>query len=393
MQPLLRHQIWIAALAALVFFFNLGATGLWDEDEPWYATCAREMAERGDWVVPTFNGALFPEKPPLMFWLMIIGYKLFGMTEFAARFWSAVFGVGTALTTYHLGRRLFSAEVGFWAGLIMSSTVMFTVSARAATVDSALTFITTVALAVFATSGSYTASNSHTTRPPQQTFVPGPWLSFAAIYAAIGLAVLAKGPVGLLLPVATMGLFLMIMNRPGTASPAVAEKTPLPPSDGRQGAETNATSARFIAKLGAALRLFAPSNVFRAAWQLRPLTATALVAAVALPWYVLVEYRTNGQFLSQFLGEQNFQRVFRPMQSHRGPIVYYVPAILVGFFPWSVFLGPAWLISFGGCGRKGPGTRGWCFWPAGRAYGSPSSRLSPQNSPTTCFPPTPPWRS
>jgi len=78
--PALRQQLWIAVVAALVFFTNLGAAALWDEDEPLYATCAREMLQRGDWVVPTYNGEVFPEKPPLMFWLMILGFKMFGIT-------------------------------------------------------------------------------------------------------------------------------------------------------------------------------------------------------------------------------------------------------------------------------------------------------------------------
>ena len=142
MSQSVRYQLWIVAAAAVIFFTNLGATGLWDEDEPLFASCAREMMERGDWVVPMYNGNIFPDKPPLMFWLMMSGYAIFGMTEFAVRFWSAVLGIGTALISYHLGRLLFNARVGLWAGLITASSIIFTVSARAATVDTAMTFVT-----------------------------------------------------------------------------------------------------------------------------------------------------------------------------------------------------------------------------------------------------------
>ncbi|MDY0168622.1 MAG: hypothetical protein RBS80_18890 [Thermoguttaceae bacterium] len=90
------HLICITLAAGAVFFTNLGAAHLWDEDETLHATCAREMYERGDWVVPTYNGNLFPDKPPLMYWLMIGGYGLFGVTEFAARFGAAVLGVAAA---------------------------------------------------------------------------------------------------------------------------------------------------------------------------------------------------------------------------------------------------------------------------------------------------------
>ncbi len=112
-----RYQLLILAAAALIFFTYLGAAALWDEDETLYASCAREMMDRGDWVVPWFNGRMFPDKPPLMFWLMMAGFEIFGQNEFGARFFSAVLGVGTALLSYHLGRLMFNRKsrpvVGF----------------------------------------------------------------------------------------------------------------------------------------------------------------------------------------------------------------------------------------------------------------------------------------
>jgi len=104
MRPILRHQTWIVLAGLVVFFVNLGSASLFDMDEALYGACAREMAERGDWVVPWFNGQMFPDKPPLMFWMMIFCTKLFGAGEFALRVHSAVFAIGTALVTYHLGR-------------------------------------------------------------------------------------------------------------------------------------------------------------------------------------------------------------------------------------------------------------------------------------------------
>ena len=107
------------------------------------------MLERGNLIVPWFNGEMFPEKPPLMFWTMMGGFELFGVNELGARFFSAVMGVGTALVAFHLGRILFNLRVGLWAGLITASTIIFTISARAATVDSALTFFTALAFLMF----------------------------------------------------------------------------------------------------------------------------------------------------------------------------------------------------------------------------------------------------
>ena len=91
---------------------DLGGPRLWDRDEPRNAACAREMLERGDWVVPTFNAELRVLKPVMKYWLMISAYKVFGVNEFAARFWSAVFALATVWATYFIGRRLFDASAG-----------------------------------------------------------------------------------------------------------------------------------------------------------------------------------------------------------------------------------------------------------------------------------------
>ena len=113
MSRLVRYQLWIAAAAGVIFFTNLGGAALFDMDEALYATCAREMLERGNLIVPWFNGAMFPEKPPLMFWTMMGGFELCGgVNELGARFFSAVMGVGTALVAFHLGRILFNRAWG-----------------------------------------------------------------------------------------------------------------------------------------------------------------------------------------------------------------------------------------------------------------------------------------
>ena len=87
----------LALLASTVFFVNLGTPKLWDRDEPRNARCASEMLERSDWIVPTFNGELRTHKPVLLYWLMMSSFRLFGTTEFAARFWSATLSVGTVM--------------------------------------------------------------------------------------------------------------------------------------------------------------------------------------------------------------------------------------------------------------------------------------------------------
>ena len=206
----------IAAAAGVVFFANLGVTRLWEMDEPLYASCARHMWLSGDWIVPYYNGHVFYEKPPLMFWTMAAGFAVFGQSEFAARFCSAVLGVGTALATYHLGQRLFGRDAGLWAGLIVASTVIFTVSARAATVDSTLTFLTTLAMLLFViglgTAPLAEGQNLGANAGAPAGITRGRWLPIALAYVCLGLAVLAKGPVGALLPAAAIGMFLWAID-------------------------------------------------------------------------------------------------------------------------------------------------------------------------------------
>ncbi|MHC4178101.1 MAG: ArnT family glycosyltransferase [Planctomycetota bacterium] len=324
MHQQLRHQLWIITAAAVVLFTNLGSVALWDEDEPLYACCAREMLQRGDWVVPTFNGEMFPEKPPLMFWLMMGSFRLFGVTEFAARFPSAVFGIGTGLLTYHLGRLLFRAEVGLWAGLIVVTSIIFTVSARAATVDSALVFFTTAAVLCLVAGGLARQCTVGSRQSLSTLHSPLSTRHVVVFYACLGLAVLTKGPVGLLLPVAMIGLFLLIVNRARQAD----------------GHGPDAPDTSWARKLSGPIRIFDPRSVLQVAWQMRPLTAIAVVSAIALPWYVLVGLRTDGAFLAKFLGEQNFGRAWKPLQGHSGPFYYYLLWIAIGFFPWSIFLAP-----------------------------------------------------
>jgi 4-amino-4-deoxy-L-arabinose transferase-like glycosyltransferase len=329
MSESVRYQLWLVAAAGVIFFTNLGATALFDMDEALYATCAREMLDRDNLVVPWFNGEMFPEKPPLMFWTMMAGFELFGVNELGARFFSAVLAVGTVLVTFHLGRLLFSLRVAFWAGLITASTLVFTISARAATVDSALTFFTALAFLMFVIgwkgsgvrgqgpgTGDPQSPNlqiSESPNPNPQSLIPNPFpLRYAvAAYACIGVAVLGKGPVGMLLPLAAMGLFLLMTN--------------------------------------------GWRKLFSCAWWMRPVTAVMVVAVVALPWYVAVGVETKGEWLKEFFVNFNLRPFKQPIQGHGDvsslarfsavlvSILYYffqIPAILVGFFPWSVFLGP-----------------------------------------------------
>lgn len=288
-----RAHFWIVALAAAaVFFVNLGAPRLWDEDEPKNAVCAREMLERGDWIVPTFNQQLRTDKPILLYWLTLCSYHAFGVGEFAARFPSALLSVGTVLLTARLGRRLFSARAGTWGGVVLASCLLFAVSARAATPDATLIFFTTAALATFA---GVWSSNLPAARFELRLG------NALRLYGLLGLAVLAKGPVGFLLPAAGMVITVWLggLQRP--------------------------LSMRRIA-----------ARLFDSLVRLKLLPGAGISLLIALPWYVTVGIETDWQWTAGFLQKHNVSRFLEPLEGHSGSLLYYFPVILLGVTPWSL---------------------------------------------------------
>ncbi|MDZ7616252.1 MAG: glycosyltransferase family 39 protein [Patescibacteria group bacterium] len=327
MKQVFQHGVLLVACASAVFFVNLGAPRLWDRDEPRNAGCTVEMLERNDWVVPWFNDELRDHKPVLLYWFMMTAYGVFGVNEFAARFWSAALGVGAVLATYLIGRRLLGSQVGLWGGIVLSSTLMFSVAARAATPDSVLIFFFTASLLVYVLATFRPLDEGDDAGPQPRVagqFFPASWPAVALMYALMGMAVLAKGPAGLILPTAVIGMFLLIMRLP--------ERTDLGAASRQQ--------PWWRAWLVAVLRPWSPLHFLRTCWSMRPLTALAASLAVALPWYVWVGYRTDGAWLQGFFFKHNLERAMAPMEGHAGPIVFYPIALLIGFLPWSVFAVP-----------------------------------------------------
>ena len=336
MAQMIRHCLWVTLAAGVVFFLNLGVPQLWDEDEPKNAACAREMLERNDWVVPMFNYELRTAKPVLVYWFMMSAYELFGVSEFGARFWSAVMGIATCLLTYSIGRRLFQPAVGLWAALMLAAALMFGVASRAATPDAPLIFFSTLSLAIFvwgmpsaAINQRLNSSSQIRTGSPYEALrcqLPQSWWTYIGAYAAMAVAVLAKGPVGVALPTLILMGYLWaveLMTRPATELTS---------------ASTAGEKTSFWQRCLYILKNLSPIAIWRVGWVLRPLTAIVLVAAIALPWYVWVSWRTDGAWIAGFLGKHNINRFMQPLEGHSGPIFYYVIAVLIGFFPWSIFL-------------------------------------------------------
>jgi len=322
-----RHLLVILAVAVVVFFTNLGGPRLWDRDEPRNARCAVEMLERGDWVVPYFNGQVRDHKPVLLYWLMMAAYAVFGVNEFSARFWSAVLAMGTVVCTYLMGRRLFNAQAGQWAAVVLSTTLMFDVAARAATPDSPLIFFSTAALTVFVLGTFRRQELLKSTEQPHdaptaESHFPTSLITVVAMYGLMGVAVLAKGPVGLVMPCAVIGMFLLIVRLPR-----------------RESTRPDTLYARIAWYARGLLRPFGPGHFLRTCLVMRPLLAVGTVLAVALPWYVWVAMR-DFRWIEGFFLVHNLGRATTAMEGHHGPLFYYIGAILVGTFPWSVFAGP-----------------------------------------------------
>jgi 4-amino-4-deoxy-L-arabinose transferase-like glycosyltransferase len=345
------HRWLLVCLGILVFGTNLGATRLWDVDEAIFSQAAAEMMQRGDLVTPYYNGQVFAHKPPLMYWCQIAAFHVFGQTEFAARLFSALFCIGTLLVTYELGCTLFNARTGLWAGIALAGCINFIVIARAATPDAHLTFFCTLALLVLVrgtrlrrmtsvAAGGSMSPDRNLTIPATgnwQPVLPGNWQTYALAYACMAVATLVKGPVGIVIPMAVWGMFLLIEQ-----DVIGRKKRQLTVTDS---AIENPVAQSFLQRSlqwgGWFLSLFWPSNFLMTVWRMRPLTAMAVLLLVAGPWYYLVGVHTNGEFLREFFLVQNLGRASHVMESHRGPVFYYLIAVCIGTFPWCTLLWPA----------------------------------------------------
>jgi len=277
--PVIRHIGLLLALCGILFFWNLGALGLTDRDEGRNAEAGREMLETGDWMSPTFNYEPRYAKPVLVYWLMSASYKTFGVSEFAARFPSALFGLGLVLMLYLFLTRLRDANTGLLGALMLALNLQMIGLNRMALTDSVLIFFTTLSLFAF-------WLGFQTTRERR------PWMW--VYYAAMGIATLAKGPVGFLVPLIVVALYLSLTKQ------------------------------------------------WRPFWQEgRPLAGTALTILIALPWYAGMWWLHGSEYTAAAQAN-TVGRFLKPMEGHSFGFLFYIPVLLLGFFPWSGWLLFAW---------------------------------------------------
>ena len=245
-------------------------------DEGRNAEVAREMKQSGAWLVPTYNGVDYLDKPAFYFKAVALSLAAFGDNETAARIPSAAFGLALAALVFAFGRKVYGTRCGLLAAIVVMTMPLFVMNARTVIFDMALAFF--VCGAIFA---GYLAEETEGKARRN-------WYLLGA--AAAGLATLVKGPVGFLVP----ALVLLVFNR----------------VEGRRGVWR---------------RLLSPLNLL-------------VFFGITLPWFVGL-CLVHRDFLHYGLVEESFHRFTTSKNFHRSEPFYFYLLIVAGtFFPWSLLL-------------------------------------------------------
>lgn len=267
----------LLALVLALLAFRLGAVPLLGPDEPRYTRVAVEMHRTGEWVTPTLQGEPWLEKTPLFYWLAGAAFSVLGETEAAARIPSVLAALLLVGATALFGARFYGQAAGLHAGFVAGTSLLPFAYGRAASMDMLLAATVTVAIGLTGL---------------RLTGVAGR-LAIVAAAAAAGLATVAKGPLGLLLPVLVLAGFLLATRE-----------------------------WRWLREI------LSPS-------------AIAAFALVAAPWYVAILLDQGRDFLDVFILNHNVERFTSTVHNHPGPFWYYLPVLLAGLFPWSGLAVPA----------------------------------------------------
>ncbi len=276
---------------ALFLMTLMPTTMFWDRDEAFYARAAVEMIQSGNWILPTYNDAVFPDKPPLIYWLMMFFMHVFGQNEFGARFASAPATAASAFVIFLIASRLFDRRVGLWSMLVFATSTLTIYLGITAMLDAVLVAFICLALWAFLA-----------IMQDREGF----WGKAVVFLVAMSLALLTKGPVG-----------------PSVIVPAVAITW-----------------------------LLTRRNERPPFWQMAVLAvATFIGVGVFLLWAIPANNMSNGEMLQAGIGEHVIGRALKPMQNHgaAGWLGYlaflpaYIPTLFIGFMPATLFL-PAALV-------------------------------------------------
>lgn len=264
----------IIGLLSVFYFFGLGSYPLFTPDEGRYSEVAREMIATGDFITPRLNGVVFLDKPILYYWLQASAMKLFGLNEWALRFWPIVIGIWGSLTMYISGRILFNRRTGIISSFILATSVLYFGAAHYANLDLEVAVLVSTTLLFFLLGIK---------RPNS------PYWIYAAYFFA-GLAVLTKGLIGLAFPALIIGSWILALNKWGIIK------------------------------------------------KLHPFTGIVIILTMVLPWYILAQ-KANPEFFHFFFIVQQVSR-FLSTNDFNNQVAwwFYIPIVLAGFLPWTLFL-------------------------------------------------------
>ena len=305
--------IWLSFLCWLAFLRHLGDTGLVDETEPLFAEAARQMTVTGDWITPYFNGETRFDKPPLVYWLMAIGYQIIGVNEWAVRLPSAVSAIALSIFCFFTLRffgftNINKAKItpyqlwlaGWLGAAFITLNIETIIWARTGVSDMLLSGC--MGGALFCFFWGYVNRRNREEEINKRDF-PSKW--YVAFYLLSALAVLTKGPVGIVLPGIVIFSFLL-----------------------------------YVGKLQEVLQ------------EMQIVKGGLIFLVLTLPWYFLVTIKNGSAFTDSFFGYHNFERFTGEVNGHGGPWYYYFLVVLIGFIPWSIYLPLAinrlqwWRLSF-----------------------------------------------
>src|ERR1700683_28910 len=272
-----RRLVLIAIAALILYLPGLGRPALWEPDEGRYGEIAREMYLSADYVTPRDDFVRYFEKPPLVYWAETASIAIFGAQEFAIRLPAALFSVGQIVVTAAIAEVMFGDAVAILAAIALALSPLFFGFARLATLDPALAFFMTAAMAAFYMSArkrDFGEGDGHR------------WFWLSAAMLALG--TFAKGPVAPLLCGSIALIWILVEGR-----------------------------AREISRIP---------------W----ISSIAIYGAITIPWFALAAYRNPG-FLEFFFIHEHFHRYLVETEHGWGPW-FFIPIVIGGAWPWIFFV-------------------------------------------------------
>lgn len=268
--------LWIIPLLAIWFALFLGNRPFAPPDEGRYVEIPREMVATGDYITPRLNSVKYFEKPPLFYWVQAVMIRLIGLQEWAMRLACVFFGILGCVGTYLFGRRFYGQKEGLAACLILAMSPLYYALSRLIILDMAVTTFVTLSLFSF-------ILTVHT--PPGQQRRLWAW----AFYAFSALGVLTKG----LMALAISGPVILIWAL----------------STGR----------------------------WKDLWPAYIPSGTLVFFTIAAPWHILATLQ-NPEFAYKYFVVEHFLRYTTSVHMRSQPLLFFVPVLLLGLFPWVTLL-------------------------------------------------------